>query len=62
MTIYDIYLFLFIIVYIVCFILYLLKLYVNTIKGNNSYKLMVHVKSCRGDPYLTPYKNGIFSC
>ena len=66
MTIYNIYSFLFIIVYIVCIIIYLLILYVGIClsKGNNSYNLVVHVKSCRSAPYLhvTPYKNGIFSC
>ena len=64
MTIYNIYSFLFIIVYIVYIIIYLLILYVGICvsKGNNSYKLVVHVKSCRGSPYVTPYKNGIFSC
>ena len=64
MTTYNIYFFLFIIVYIVCIIIYLLILYVvfAKAKGNNSYKLVVHVKSCRGSPYLTPFKNGIFYC
>ena len=64
MTIYNIYSFLFILVYIVCIIIYLLILYVGicSSKGNNSYKLVVHVKSCHGPPYLTTYKNGIFSC
>ena len=63
-TIYNIYSFLFIIVYIVCIIIYLLILYAGICysKGSNSYKLVVHVKSCRGCPLLTPYKNGIFSC
>ena len=34
----------------------------KAIKGNNSYKLVVHVKSyCSGAPYLTPHNNGLFS-
>ena len=63
MTIYNIYSFLFIIVYIVCFILYLLILYVcigYTNKGKNSYKLVVHVKSCQALPILRDTKT-VFS-
>ena len=62
MTIYNIYSFLFIIVYIVCIIIYFLILYVGIClsKGNVSYKLVVHVKSCRGSNYLTPYTKRYF--
>ena len=61
MTIYNI---IFIIDYIVCIIIYLLMLVLaKTIMGNYLYKPAVQVKSyCSGAPYLTPYKNGIFSC
>ena len=63
MTVYNIYSFLFIIVYFVYIIIYLLILYVGIGlgKGNNSYRLMVHVKSkCSGVPYLTQKKKRSF--
>ena len=45
--------------YVVCYML----VWAKAFKGNNSYELVVHVKSyCSGAPYLTPYKNIFVRC
>ena len=58
-TLYNIYSFLFIIVYIVCIVnlfAYIVCRYYYALKGNNSYKRVAYVKYYRGDRTHSPLK------